>query len=289
MTEAAGLPLSTGIGLRHPHIDEIIETPPSVGWLEVHTENYMGRGGPRLAQLQAVAERFPLSFHGVGLSLGSADEPDTEHLGRIRSLCDRFEPAQISEHIAWSRGWSHVGSANLNDLLPIPYTEEALQRFVRNIEIAQDALGRRLLVENPSTYLAFKGAEMDENVFVAEVAKRSGCGLILDVNNVHVSAHNHGFDARAYLDAIAGAAIGEVHLAGHAEVEIDGRAVLLDDHGSEIIEPVWALYEEVLDRYGPKPTLIEWDTDIPPLKVLLDEAAKAETRLAARRTAIKAA
>ena len=276
MTDAAALRTLAGIGLRHPHLEELIERPPAgLAWVEVHTENYMAAGGPRLRQLELVRERYALSFHGVGLSLGSADPPDPAHLARIRDLADRFAPALLSEHIAWSVENGHY----LNDLFPIPYTEEALELVSRNIRVAQDALGRRLLVENPSSYLRFVDSTLPECLFVAELARRSGCGLLLDVNNVHVSARNHGFDVGEYLAAMPGDAVGEYHLAGHAEVEVDGVPLLIDDHASRVAPEVWDLFERALAAFGPRPTLVEWDNAIPPLAVLLEERAAAQGRL----------
>ena len=235
----------------------------------------MADGGPRLKQLELIRERYGLSFHGVGLSLGSADEPDRAHLGRIKALCRRFEPGLVSEHIAWSVENGHY----LNDLFPIPYTEEALAAVARNIGVAQDVLGRRIMVENPSSYLRFVDSTMPECEFVAELARRADCGLLLDVNNIHVSAHNHGFEIGRYLDAIPAERVGELHLAGHARVEVDGAILLIDDHASRVIPEVWSLYERTLERIGPRPTLIEWDNDIPPLAVLMAERAKAQGML----------
>ena len=276
MTDAAALRTLAGIGLRHPHLEELIEHPPAgLAWVEVHTENYMAAGGPRLRQLELIRERYALSFHGVGLSLGSADPPDPAHLARIKALADRFEPALMSEHVAWSVEGGHY----LNDLFPIPYTEEALELVSRNIRVAQDALGRRLLVENPSSYLRFVDSTMPECQFVAELVRRAGCGLLLDVNNVHVSARNHGFDVGDYLAAMPGDAVGEYHLAGHAEVEVDGVPLLIDDHASRVVPAVWDLFERALAAFGPRPTLVEWDNAIPPLAVLLEERAAAQGRL----------
>jgi uncharacterized protein len=273
---ARGLERRAGIGLRHPHVAELIEHPrPDLAWVEVHTENYMADGGPRLRQLELIRERYELSFHGVGLSLGSAEPPDPAHLARIRRLADRFAPALLSEHIAWSIESGHY----LNDLFPIPYTEEALGVVARNVAIAQDALGRPFMVENPSSYLRFVDSTMPECEFVAEIARRAGCGILLDVNNIHVSAHNHGFEVADYLESIPGTLVGEFHLAGHASSEIEGAPILIDDHASRVDAPVWQLFEATLARYGPRPTLIEWDNAIPPLEVLLDERAAAQRRL----------
>ncbi|MFO1069467.1 MAG: DUF692 domain-containing protein [Geminicoccaceae bacterium] len=269
-------PGKAGIGLRHPHVGALIERPPpELSWVEIHSENYMADGGPRLRQLELIRERYALSLHGVGLSLGSADEPDRAHLARIRRLIDRFAPALVSEHIAWSVEGGHY----LNDLFPLPYTEEALATVARNIAIAQDALGCRILVENPSSYLRFVDSTMPECRFVAEVAERADCGLLLDVNNIHVSAHNQGFDVDGYLAAIPAGRVGEIHLAGHARVEVDGQVLLIDDHAGRVIPAVWQLYEQALARLGPRPTLLEWDNDIPALDVLLDERARAQRRL----------
>jgi uncharacterized protein len=265
-----------GIGLRHPHVAELIERPsPGLAWVEVHTENYMADGGPRLRQLELIRERYALSFHGVGLSLGSADTPEPAHLARIRRLADRFAPALLSEHIAWSIESGHY----LNDLFPIPYTEEALGIVARNVAIAQDVLGQPLMVENPSSYLRFVDSTMPECEFVAEIARRAGCGILLDVNNIHVSAHNHSFEVTDYLETIPGALIGEFHLAGHATTEVEGTPILIDDHASRVGAPVWRLFDAALERYGPRPTLMEWDNAIPPLEVLLDERAAAQRRL----------
>jgi uncharacterized protein len=270
------LDCQAGIGLRHPHVADLIEHPASgLAWVEVHTENYLVDGGPRLRQLERIRELYALSFHGVGLSLGSAEPPDPAHLARLRRLTDRFAPALLSEHIAWSIESGHY----LNDLFPIPYTEEALSLVARNVRIAQDALGRPLMVENPSSYLRFVDSTMPECEFVAEIARRAGCGILLDINNIHVSAHNHGFAVEDYLETIPGAVIGEFHLAGHATCEIEGSAILIDDHASRVDEPVWRLFEAALARYGPRPTLIEWDNAIPPLEVLLEERGAAQGRL----------
>lgn len=267
---------ASGIGLRHPHVVQLIEAPPpGLAWIEVHTENYLVDGGPRRRQLELVAERYALSFHGVGLSLGSADEPDRAHLARIRMLCEAFAPRLVSEHIAWSVENGHY----LNDLFPIPYTEEALDTIARNIGIVQDALGRRIMVENPSSYLRFKDSTMPECRFVAELAQRADCELLLDVNNIHVSAHNHGFAVDDYLAVIPPRRVGELHLAGHARVAVDGEVLLIDDHASAVIPEVWTLYERTLAAIGPRPTLIEWDNDIPPLEVLLAERSQAQARL----------
>ena len=268
-------PGATGIGLRSVHVAEVIARPPAVAWLEVHAENYLG-GGPILRDLERIRASHPVSLHAVGLSLGSADGIDPEHLTRLRRLVDRIDPMLVSDHLAWSRS----GGAYLNDLLPVPCTSEALDVVARNVDLVQARLGRALLVENPSSYLRFRGAIMPEAEFLAELTRRTGCRLLCDVNNLYVSAHNLGLDAEAYLDALPGDAIDEFHLAGHCANDADGTIVLVDDHGSAVSNPVWALYEMALARFGPRPTLIEWDTDIPPLDVLVDEAGHASRLVA---------
>ena len=268
----------TGIGLRSPHLDEILATRPAVGWLEVHAENYMG-GGPALRGLERLRPDYPLSVHGVGLSLGSADGLDARHLERLARLVERLEPALVSEHLAWSV----TGGAYLNHLLPLPYTEESLAVVSEHVERVQTRLGRRLLVENPSGYLRFRGAGIPEADFLAALVRRTGCGLLCDVNNIHVTCANLGGDPDDYLAALPAEAIGEIHLAGHAVNDADGHTILIDDHGSPVAPAVWALYERALARFGPRPTLIEWDTDVPPLAVLLAEAAEAARRLAGTR------
>jgi hypothetical protein len=273
------IPAAAGIGLRFPHHRRFLEDPPAIPWLEVHTENYLG-GGPTPRCLDAIRAKYPISLHGVGLSLGSAEGLDEAHLARVQGAVVRFAPALVSEHLSFSV----VDGTYLADLLPLPMTEEALAVVCRNADAAQAALGRRILVENPSTYLQFRHSTIPEWEFLAEVARRSGCGLLCDVNNVFVSACNHGWDAMTYLRALPRDAIGEIHLAGHAVREVgDGVAVRIDDHGSRVCEEVWSLFGAALDLFGPVPTLIEWDTDIPPVEVLLEEAARAEALIAASR------
>jgi uncharacterized protein (UPF0276 family) len=262
------IPVRAGIGLRAPHQRQILAERPDVGWLEVHSENYFARGGQALHFLERTRSLYPLSLHGVGLSLGSVDGLSVEHLALLKGLVDRFEPGLVSDHLCWSA----VGGRHLNDLLPLPYTEEALAVVCRNVTVAQEYLGRRMLVENVSSYLQFSDSSIPEWEFVAEVARRTGCGILLDVNNIYVSSVNHGFDPLAYLDAIPPAAVEEIHLAG-----FDSNGVcLIDTHGKRVHGPVWNLYGEALSRLGPLPTLIEWDTDLPALEVLLDEARKAQ-------------
>lgn len=269
-----------GLGLRAPHLAEVVATRPEVPWWEVHAENYLG-GGPARRQLEAVRRDYPVSVHGVGLSLGTAEGLDRHHLQRLRRLIDDLEPALVSEHLSWSV----AGGAYLSHLLPLPYTDESLAVVSANVEAAQDALGRRLLVENPSSYLRFRESPIAEPEFLGELARRTGCGLLCDVNNAYVTAQNFGLDARAYLRALPPAAVEEIHLAGHARNEADGRTILVDDHGSRVAEPVWALYRCALERFGRVPTLIEWDTDVPALAVLMEEAARAAGHLDGERDA----
>jgi uncharacterized protein (UPF0276 family) len=268
------LPAQAGVGLRFPHQRLVAETRPEIPWFEVHTENYFG-GGTRLRILESIRETYPLSLHGTALSPGSAEGIDRTHLARVAEAIARLEPAVISEHLSFST----VDGTYLADLLPLPLTEEALGLVCHNVEQVQDALKRRILMENPSTYLRFRHSTIPEWEFLAAVAARTGCGILCDVNNVYVSACNHGWNASEYLAALPGEAIGEYHLAGHARCVIDGATVLIDNHGSRVAEPVWALFDEALARFGPKPTLIEWDTDIPDFSVLQEEGARAERAL----------
>ena len=270
-TQASLIPAKAGIGLRFQHHQAVLDTHPDVAWMEVHTENYMG-GGPPLRYLDAIRRDMLISLHGVGLSLGSADGLDQTHLERIRQVAERIEPGLMSEHIAWSV----VGGDYLADLLPLPMTEEALDIVCRHVDQMQASLKRRILVENPSTYVQFRHSTIPEWEFVAAVAERTGCGILCDVNNIYVSAKNHGWNPSAYLAALPPSVIGEIHLAGHSVRSLpDGKTLRIDDHGSRVIGEVWALYEEALARFGPVPTLIEWDNDVPPLGVLLEEAAHA--------------
>jgi uncharacterized protein (UPF0276 family) len=257
-----------GIGLRSPHVSEIAATRPELGFLEVHAENYMAETAA-LDRLLELRRDYPVSLHGVALSLGSAEELDRGHLVRFKALIERIEPILVSEHLAWSA----IGGAYLNDLLPLPYTEASLDLFCRHVEEAQQGLGRQLLIENPSSYLRYRYSPIPEAEFITEVARRTGCGILCDVNNIHVSAWNFGFDPIAYLEVLPIEVIGEIHLAGHhAAEDVD---ILIDDHGSRIAKPVWELHAAALRRFGPVPTLIEWDTNLPALEVLLDEAKHA--------------
>lgn len=260
-----------GIGLRHAHYKDVIESKPAVGWLEVHPENYFG-GGAHRHYLTKARELYPVSFHAVGLSLGSAERVSRSHLQQIKDLISIYEPFQLSDHASWSMS----GNAHLNDLLPLPYTEETLAVLCRNINETQEFLGRRILVENPSTYLAFKSSTMPEWEFMNEAARRTGCGILLDVNNIYVQSRNHGFDASEYLRGIEGRHVGEIHLAGHTEQETaDGATVLIDTHDSLVRPEVWDLYGFAIERFGSVPTLIEWDQNFPPLSTLAAEAGRA--------------
>ena len=275
------LPVATGIGLRAAHHERVRADRPDIAWLEVHTENFLG-GGATPAMLELLRERYAISLHGVGLSLGSAEGLDEEHLARIAALVQRIEPAAVSDHVSWSV----TGGVYFNDLLPLPYDDDALAILVRNVTRFQEAIGRAVMVENPSTYLRHVQSDRAEPQFLAELCERSGCGLLLDVNNVFVSTENQGDDAQAYLAAIAHLPIGEIHLSGHHLRQIGNRSIRIDDHGSPVSAPVWALYERALELIGPRPTLIEWDSALPPLETLLGEASKAQTRLdAAKRSA----
>ena len=263
-----------GIGLRTPHVRQVRDERPAVPWLEVHSENYYADGGPALAALVRIRADYPLSLHGVGMSLGSTDPLDRTHLGKLARLIARTEPALVSEHLCWSG----VGGRALNDLLPLPYTEEALAHVCARVAEVQDFLGRELLVENVSSYLAFADATIPEWEFVAAVTRRTGCKLLCDVNNIHVNAVNHSFDADVYLAALPRDAVAEIHLAGFEATD----TCLIDTHGAPVAPEVWALYRRAIARFGPVPTLIEWDTDIPPLATLLAEAATAQRILETR-------
>ena len=266
------LPNLPGVGYKPQHFSAILANAAPVGWLEIHAENYMGGGGRPLAQLRHLAERFAISVHGVGLSIGGEGPLDHDHLNRLKTLCDWLQPASFSEHLAWS---THDG-AFLNDLLPLPYTADTLTTVCDHIDHVQTTLGRRMLLENPSSYLAFAETEMDEVTFLRVITRRTGCGLLLDVNNVYVSAINQQTDANAYIDAFPLDAVGEIHLGGHDEdIGDHGLPLLIDSHGAAIVNPVWALYVHTIARGGPKPTLIEWDNDVPDWPVLAAEAARA--------------
>lgn len=280
MTFPSSLPPSSGIGLKPQHYAQVLQpmsasispSPPAPAWLEVHPQNYFGAGGPPHRWLSAIAERFALSFHSVGLSLGSSGGAIKDELDQLSALCQRYAPAMVSDHLSWS------GSANNRypDLLPVPYTSASLHHFVAQVDRVQERLKRRILIENPSRYLAFARDQMDEVDFLHLLCERSGCGILLDINNIEVSATNLGLDARAYVDAIDPSLVGEVHLAGHAKEEHPDGVLLIDDHGSAVTEFTWTLFSRFIERAGRKPVLIEWDTNVPEYDVLLAEAAKAE-------------
>ncbi|WP_170438028.1 MNIO family bufferin maturase [Ruegeria arenilitoris] len=270
------LPAAPGVGYKPQHYAEILDQPGPVGWLEIHAENYMGDGGRPLAQLRHLSERFPISVHGVGLSIGGEGPLDAEHLARLKHLVGWLNPASFSEHLAWSTHDSQF----LNDLLPLPYTDATLARICDHIDQVQETVGRQMLLENPSSYLAFTESTWSEPDFLREVARRTGCGLLLDVNNVFVSATNLNYSPRAYIDAYPLDQVGEIHLGGHDEDQDDhGQPLLIDSHGRAVVDPVWALLDYVLDQSGPKPVLIEWDNDVPDWPTLRAEAERAQSAL----------
>ena len=265
------LPLAAGIGLRAPHVGQVLAEHPPIPWFEVHSENYFADGGSALATLERIRAGYPLSLHGVGLSLGSTDPLDVAHLTKLKRLADRIEPCRVSEHLCWSS----VNGRHYNDLLPLPYTNEALEHVCARVAAVQDFLGREILVENVSSYFAFPESTLAEAEFVTSVAARTGCKLLVDVNNIYVNARNHGIDTNEYLAAISPAVVAEIHLAG-----FDARGpCLIDTHGAPVAPEVWALYERALKHFGQVPTLIEWDTDIPEFAVLEREAATAQSYL----------
>lgn len=271
-SNSGALPLAVGVGARAPHYQQLLSEASRVSWVEVHSENFMLRGGQPLHMLEKLRERYPLSLHGVGLSLGSADGLSLEHLMKLHRLVHRFEPALVSDHLCWSA----IGERHLNDLLPLPYTEVALDVVCRNVEVAQDFLRRQILVENVSSYLQYADSTIPEWQFLREVTRRTGCAVLLDVNNIHVSANNHGFNPLHYLDAMTPGTVQEIHLAGF---ESNGYC-LIDTHGKPVAGEVWNLYGEALSRLGPLPTLIEWDTDLPDFDTLQREVHTAESVLA---------
>lgn len=269
------MPATAGIGLRAPHYRALLETQPAVGFIEVHSENYFGDGGLPLHCLEQARASYPLSLHGVGLSLGST-APLDDHLRRLRTLVERFEPALVSDHLCWGA----AGDLHLNELLPLPYTQEALDLVVARIGIVQDALGRQILVENVSTYLEYTHSTLTEVEFLATVAQRADCGILFDVNNLYVSARNHGWDTDTYLKALPADRVWQLHLAGHSLRRFGDVELRIDTHDGPVAPEVWALYEQTVARLGPRPTLIEWDADLPPLDTVCAEAAKAQRRLA---------
>ncbi len=271
-TAKSCLPAEPGVGYKPQHFAAILADATPVRWLEVHAENYMGDGGRPLAQIRHLAERFPISVHGVGLSIGGEGRLDRDHLARLKHLCGWLNPASFSEHLAWS---TH-GSDFLNDLLPLPYTGETLARVADHVDEVQNHVGRRMLLENPSVYLNFTETNLDEIDFLTEIARRTGCGLLLDVNNVFVSCTNRRTEPYDYIDRFPHHLVGEIHLGGHDESSDDmGAPLLIDAHGSEVVDPVWQLYEHTITTGGSKPTLIEWDNDVPDWPILAAEATRA--------------
>lgn len=270
----SSLPARAGIGLRAPHVQQILAERPNTGFLEVHPENFFG-GGAHVDMLSECARSYPISFHGVGLSLGSAGALDARHLRALAALVARIKPAIVSDHASWSAS----GNAHLPDLLPLPYTSETLTTIVAHIQRVQDLLGRRILVENPSTYLAFTHSTMSEPEFLAAMVERSGCGLLVDVNNIFVQCHNLGGDPQEYFDRIAPEWVGEIHVAGHTERTYGEKTLLIDTHDALVRDGVWALYEQAIRCWGRMPTLVEWDRDIPALEVVLGEAEQADRRM----------
>jgi uncharacterized protein (UPF0276 family) len=264
-------PAHPGIGLRAQHYRTVLEQRPAVAWFEVHAENYFGDGGRPLHYLEQVRADYPLSLHGVGLSLGSTDPLNERHLDKLKGLISRYEPTFISEHLSWSS----VANSYLNDLLPLPYTEDALKHVVTRIAQVQDYLGRQILIENISRYVDFTHSTIPEWDFVTEATTRSGCGILLDVNNIYVNAVNHGFDAYAYVRHIPGELVHEIHLAGFTRNRFEDGEIIIDSHNRRVADAVWALFRYATDRFGLRPTLIEWDTDLPALSVLIEEAQKA--------------
>lgn len=271
--KGAALPERAGICLKPSHFAAIIETKPDVGFFEVHAENYLVAGGPFHHFLELIRADYPLSIHGVGLSIGSLTPPDPQHLQALRDLLDRYQPAMFSEHLAWTGALGIF----VNDLLPLPYTTETLTRVCEHIDQVQQALQRQILIENPATYVEFEQSHLEETEFIREAVRVSGCGLLLDVNNVHVSCTNHGRSALAYIDALPLDTVGEIHLAGFSrDQDSHGEPLLIDSHASPVDEAVWGLYQEIIRRMGPRPTLIEWDNNLPELAVLQAEANRAE-------------
>lgn len=275
------LPRRAGVGLKTAHYEPVVRDRPDVGWFEVHAENYMGAGGPAHHYLERIRRDYPLSIHGVGLSIGSDGPLDPEHLQRLKTVVDRYQPEAFSEHLAWS---GH-GGVFFNDLLPLPYTDESAARVSAHIDEVQQTLGCRMLLENPSTYVAFESSTMLETEFLNEIVARSGCGLLLDINNVFVSATNHDFRPLEYLEAFPLGHVAEIHLGGHAPDRDDaGRELLIDAHDRAVADPVWELYKNCIERTGALPTLIEWDNNVPEWPVLFDQARRADAILTGRRT-----
>lgn len=269
---AGSAPRRAGVGLRGVHHADWLEHRPVCGWLEAHAENYFADGGPLPALLEDLHRDYPLALHGVGLGLAGPDPLDRTHLKRLKALVDRHQPELVSEHLCWGA----AGGVHFNDLLPVPFTQESLDLVGSRIEELQETLRRTVLIEHLASYLRFIEDEIPEAEFITALVRRTGCGLLLDLNNLHINAHNHGLDAQAFLAGLPAEAIGEIHLAGHMQSTIDGQSVLIDTHGSAVCDEVWQLYRTALQRFGSRPTLIEWDNDVPALEVLLEEAARAD-------------
>lgn len=276
--------VTAGVGFKPEHFEEAVAAPADGLWFEVHAENYMVDGGPRLAILHALRSARPLSLHGVGLSLAGVEKPDVDHLAKLRALSDRSQPLLVSEHLAWSR----AGQISFPDLLPFPRTSEMLELIARNIDITQDALGRSIAIENPSLYIDLDGHEWSETEFLSELVRRTGCTLLLDVNNVHVSAANLGFDAKSYIDAIPPLAVSEIHIAGHSTDPALGASLLIDSHDQPVSQPVWDLYAYAISRIGNRPTLVERDGNIPPFEELMAERTRAASILQKSRELVDA-
>lgn len=268
----SAIPARAGIGLRSDHYRAVLETLPDVGWLEIHPENYFAPGGRPLYFLEKIRPNYPLSMHGVGLSIGSTDPLNTAHLDKLKRLIDRFQPSLVSEHLSWGS----VAGRYHNDLLPLPYTEEALEHMVARVSQVQDYLARQILIENVSSYLQYEASTIPEWEFIAELSRRSGCGILLDINNIHVNARNHGFDAERFLYAVPRESVREIHLAGFTIDRFEDGEILIDTHSRPVWEAVWQLYRQAVRRLGHIPTLIEWDADLPPLAILLREAWQAD-------------
>jgi uncharacterized protein (UPF0276 family) len=267
---------AVGVGLRHPHHQYVLAKNPKASWLEVHSENFFSKGGPALNFITRIRENYPLSLHGVGLSLGSVTKVDKKHLQSLKNLITITQPFLVSDHISWS----NVEEQVLNDLLPIPYTKESLQILCDNICQTQDFLKREFLVENPSTYLSFKNSEIPEYEFINQVARKTGCKILLDINNIYVSSQNNDFSAKEYLANVDSGIVGEMHLAGHSARQVEGGQILVDTHNDFVCDPVWDLYKIAAKKFINVPTLIEWDQDIPDFKVLMSEARKAQKIIA---------
>jgi uncharacterized protein len=272
VTVPRSMPARAGIGLRAEHHADVLATLPNVGWLEVHSENHFAPAGAAHSALDAIRAHYPLSLHGVGLTLGSTDPLDHGHLMQLRQAIERYQPMLVSEHLCWGV----AGGRHTNDLLPLPYTREALRHLVSRITETQEYLGRKILIENVSSYVTFRDSQMNEWDFLAALARETGCGILLDVNNIYVSARNHDFDALDYIAALPPDSVEEIHLAGHSTRTLEGRELLVDTHNTRVCEEVWSLYAAAVSRFARVPTLIEWDTDLPALDVLVDEAHRAD-------------